>query len=64
MTKQQLSKILAIPAGSTSFHTEAGKIVFLLGKTGAFVEQDLTTEQAEQLSACGVLGTFGQPIVA
>lgn len=62
MQLSQLTQILNVPEGATSFHTEAEKIVFLIGKTGTFFEQDLTPQQAEQLSAFGALGSFGQPI--
>lgn len=64
MQLEQLTQILPVPVGATSFHAESGKAVFLIGAKGTFVEQELTAEQAEQLQAVGAMGSFGQPIEA
>lgn len=64
MQLEQLAKIMTIPEGATSFHTERGKAVFLIGAKGTFVEQELTPEQAGKLQSAGAMGSFGQPIEA
>lgn len=62
MQIEQLAKILPVPTGATSFHTEAGKAVFLIGSTASFEEVEISDGQADQLRAIGALGSFGQQI--
>lgn len=60
----QLANIgIYAPSGATSFHTEAGKAVFLLGSTGQFVECALSTDAAERLMTLYKIGgTLGWEI--
>jgi len=62
MQLEQLAKILPVPAGATSFHTEAGKAVFLIGSTASFEEVEISEAQTDRLRSIGALGSFGQQI--
>lgn len=60
----QLANIgIHAPNGATSFHTKEGKAVYLIGRTGQFVERDLKADAADRLMKLYKIGgTFGAEI--
>ncbi len=64
ITFNQLADIgIHAPAGATSFHTKEGKIVYLIGETGNFVERPIDDDAFERLKTLyGMGGTFGWEI--
>ena len=59
--KTFLEKIgVAIPLGAVSYSTEgSSKIIFLIGKTGEFSYEELTSKQVEEMKRGNCFGSFG-----
>lgn len=52
-----------VPEGAASYNTEGSdKIIFLIGKSGQFVESYLTQEQANEIKKGDCFGSFGWEI--
>lgn len=60
----QLANIgIHAPNGATSFHTKDGKAVYLIGRTGQFIERDLKADAADRLMKLYKIGgTLGWEI--
>lgn len=53
----QLANIgIHAPIGATSFHTAPGKAIYLIGRTGEFVERELKADAAERLMTLYKIG--------
>lgn len=49
-----------VPDGAVSYSTEgSNKIIFLIGKTGEFLDDVLTEDQADKMKEFNCFGSFG-----